>query len=160
MKENPDMTATYGKNGYSLLHLAASHCSHKLNALLHTEKKLTYDLRAKDGSIPMNLAAAGDCLPMLSYWKEHNADFKKKDGRGMNAMSILRTKKDSAMLAFLLSFETNRSARATSSVEPEINFYKKRVVPKDQKVDYSALIEPEDRPLDATETAEASEFAD
>ncbi len=162
MKENPDLMATYGKNGYSLLHLAATNCSHKLNALLHTEKKLNYDLRAKDGSIPMNLAAAGDCLPMLSYWKENGADFKKKDGRGMNAMSILRTKKDSAMLAFLQSFDLNRNAatRAPASVEPEINFYKKRVVPKDQQVDYSALIEPEDRPMDATETAEASEFAD
>ncbi len=162
MKENPDMTATYGKNGYSLLHLAAVNCSSKLNTILHTEKKLTYDLRAKDGSIPMNLAAGSDCLPMLSYWKENAADFKKKDGRGMNAMSILRTKKDAAMTAFLLSFETNRSAgtRSPASVEPEINFYKKRIVPKDQKVDYSALIEPEDRPLDATETAEQSEFAD
>jgi hypothetical protein len=97
---------------------------------------------------------------MLSYWKENDADFKKKDGRGMNAMSILRTKKDSAMLAFLSSFEIARNARTSASVEPEINFYKKRVVPKDQQVDYSALIEPEDRPLDATETAEQSEFAD
>ncbi len=162
LKENPDMSGTYGKNGYSLLHLAASNCSSKLNVLLHTDNKLTYDLRAKDGSIPMNLAVSSDCLPMLSYWKEKQADFKKKDGRGMNAMSILRTKKDSAMLAFLQSFETARagSSRTSASIEPEINFYKKRIVPKDQQVDYSALIEPEDRPLDATETAEQSEFAD
>ncbi len=162
MKEKPDMTATYGKNGYSLLHLAATHCSSKLNVLLNSDKNLTYDLRAKDGSIPLNLAAAGDCLPMLSYWKENSANFNKNDGRGMSALSILRTKKDAAMLAFLQSFETPRSggARTSASVEPEINFYKKRVVPQDQKVDYSALIEPEDRPLDATETAEHSEFAD
>jgi hypothetical protein len=66
------------------------------------------------------------------------------------------------MVAFAMSFEPRTGStggRGPASV-PELNFYKKRVVPADQKIDYSALIEPEDRPLDATETAEHSEFAD
>ena len=163
MKENPDLTATYGKNGMTLLHMASSGCAFKLTDILHKDKKLNWDTKAKDGSTPMTIAAGADCLPMLSYWKEQKADFAKKDGRGMSAMSIMRGKKDAAMVAFLQSFETRttRTPTATSpSVEPEINFYNKRIVPKDQKVDYSALIEPEDRPMDATETAEHSEFAD
>ena len=160
LKENPDLTATYGDKGWTLLHYAAAGCNHKLSSVLHKEKKLTYDLKAKDGTIPLNLAAQSDCLQMLSYWKEHGADFKTKDGRGTNALSILGKKKDAAVSAFFQSFETKRSP-ATAFVEPpEVNFYKKRVVPKDQKIDYSALIEPEDRPMDATETAEYSEFAD
>lgn len=164
MKENPDLTAAYGAKGMTLLHLASSGCASKLTSLLHKDKKINWDHKAKDGSTPLTLAAASDCLPMLSYWKEQKADFAKKDGRGTSAMSIMRQKKDAAMVAFLQSFETRTASRTIASVgavvEKEPNFYKKRVVPADQKIDYSALIEPEDRPLEATETAEQSEFAD
>lgn len=161
MKENPDLKATYGDKGMTLMHLVSAGCAAKLTAILHGDKKLNWDMKAKDGSTPLTLAASSDCLAILSYWKEQNADFKSKDGRGMTAISIMSKNKDAAMTAFLQSFESNRARLPVSAfVEPEINFYKKRVVPKDQKVDYSALIEPEDRPLDATETAEASEFAD
>lgn len=160
MKENPDLTAVYGEKGHSLMHLVSANCASKVTSLLKTDK-LTWDTKAKDGSTPLTLAASSDCLAVLSYWKDQKADFNKKDGRGTSAMSVMRGKKDAAMLAFLQSFEIRRDqASASRFVEPEINFYKKRVVPKDQKIDYSALIEPEDRPLDATETAEHSEFAD
>lgn len=161
MKENPDLTAVYGDKGYSLMHLVSHSCASKLTSILNTDEKLSWDTKAKDGSSPLTLAASTDCLAVLSYWKEQKADFNKKDGRGTSAMSVMRGKKDAAMLAFLQSFEVRRDqASASRSVEPEINFYKKRVVPKDQQIDYSALIEPEDRPLEATETAEHSEFAD
>lgn len=161
MKENPDLTAVYGDKGYSLMHLVSNSCASKLTSILNTDEKLSWDTKAKDGSSPLTLAASTDCLAVLSYWKEQKADFNKKDGRGTSAMSVMRGKKDAAMLAFLQSFEVRRDqASASRSVEPEINFYKKRVVPKDQQIDYSALIEPEDRPLEATETAEHSEFAD
>lgn len=161
MKENPDLTAVYGDKGYSLMHLVSNSCASKLTSILNTDEKLSWDTKAKDGSSPLTLAASSDCLAVLSYWKEQKADFNKKDGRGTSAMSVMRGKKDAAMLAFLQSFEVRRDqASASRSVEPEINFYKKRVVPKDQQIDYSALIEPEDRPLEATETAEHSEFAD
>ncbi len=160
MKENPDLTATYGDKGHTLMHLVSANCASKLTSILKTDK-LSWDTKAKDGSTPLTLAASSDCLKVLSYWKEQKADFNKKDGRGASAMSVMRGKKDAAMVAFLQSFETRADrAPASAFVEPELNFYKKRVVPKDQKIDYSALIEPEDRPLDATETAEHSEFAD
>lgn len=160
MKENPDLTAVYGDKGHTLMHLVSASCASKLTALLKTDK-LSWNTKAKDGTTPLTLAANSDCLAVLSYWKDQKADFNHKDGRGTSAMSVMRGKKDAAMVAFLQSFETRRDrVPASAFVEPEINFYKKRVVPKDQKIDYSALIEPEDRPLDATETAEHSEFAD
>jgi hypothetical protein len=160
LKENPDLTATYGDKKMTLMHLVSAHCASKLTDILHTEKKMEWDLKAKDGSTPLTVAAAHECLSVLGYWKDQKADFNRKDGRGTSAMSVMRQKKDAATIAFLQSFETRR-APASAFVEPEMpNFYKKRIVPKDQKVDYSALIEPEDRPLDATESAEASEFAD
>lgn len=155
--ENPKYDLSYGDKGWSLLHMAAQMCSHKLTALLHEKGKLKWDQKAKDGSTPLTLAAQNDCLPMLSYWKEQKADFNQKDGRGLTAMSILKKKKDAALMAFVDSFESRKPA----SVKPEeISFYRKRKIPKDQIVDHSALIEPEDRPLEATETAEFSEFAD
>lgn len=155
--EKPDFKLSYGKKGWSLLHLASSICAHKLTPVLHTEGKLDWSLKAKDGSTPLTLAAQSDCLPMLSYWKEQGADFNQKDGRGLTALSILRTKKDAALLAFAESFMPRRSA---SVVVAEVNFYKKRKIPKEQRIDHAAMIEPDDRPLEATETAESSEFSD
>lgn len=155
--ENPDFKFKYGKKEWSLLHLASAACSFKLTETLHLKGQLNWDLKAKDGSTPLTLAAENDCLPMLSYWKEQKADFKKKDGRGLTALSILKKKKDAALVAFAESFEERKIASEPKKIP---NFYKKRKIPKDQIIDYSALIEPEDRPLEATETAEFSEFAD
>lgn len=153
----PDYKLAYGKSGWSLLHMASALCSHKITGILHKTGKLNWDLKAKDGSTPLTLAADHDCLPMLSYWKEQGADFKKKDGRGVSALAILKKKKDAALVAFAESFEPRKVASVTPPVP---DFYKKRKIPKDQIVDHSALIEPEERPMEATETAEFSEFAD
>lgn len=156
--ENPKYQLAYGAKGWTLLHMASAACAHKLTALLHEKGQLRWDVKAKDGSTPLTIAAENDCLPMLSYWKEQKADFNKKDGRGLSGMSILKKKKDAALMAFVDSFEVSRKV---ASVKPEeVNFYKKRVIPKDQIVDHSALIEPDERPMEATETAEYSEFAD
>jgi len=155
--ENPDFKFKYGKKEWSLLHLASAACSFKLTETLHLKGELNWDLKAKDGSTPLTLAAEHDCLPMLSYWKEHNADFKKKDGRGLTALNILKKKKDAALVAFAESFE-ERSIASVPKKKKIPDFYKRRKIPKDQIIDYSALIEPEDRPLEATETAEFSEF--
>lgn len=156
--ENPNYQLAYGTKGWTLLHMASAACAHKLTAQLHEKGQLRWDAKAKDGSTPLTIAAENDCLPMLSYWKEQKADFNKKDGRGLTAMSILKKKKDAALMAFVSSFEVTRKI---ASVNPEeVSFYKKRVIPKDQIVDHSALIEPDERPMEATETAEYSEFAD
>lgn len=160
--ENPKFGMQYGKNGWTLLHLAAAKCAQKLTPILHEKGQLRWDQPAKDGSTPLTLAAESECLPMLSYWKEMGADFKAKDGRGKTALNILRGKKDAALVAFAESFDPARSiASVVTIVKPaEPDFYKKRKIPKDQIVDHAAMIEPEDRPLEATETAEMSEFAD
>jgi ankyrin repeat protein len=159
--QNPKFDMQYGKNGWSLLHMAAAWCSHKLTADLSGRGKVNWDTKAKDGSTPLTLAAENDCLPMLSFWKEMGADFKAKDGRGKTALAILRTKKDAALAAFAQSFEARNIATITvEKPAPVPDFYKKRKIPKDQMVDHAAMLEPEDRPLEATETAENSEFAD
>lgn len=158
--ENPKFDMAYGKKGWTLLHLASAQCSHKLTSILHEKGKLNWNQKAKDGSTPLTLAAENDCLPMLSYWKDQKADFKAKDGRGLTALSILKKKKDAALLAFAESFESRKVASIVKIVETEPDFYRKRKIPKDQIVDHAGMIEPEDRPLEATETAEHSEFAD
>lgn len=165
--ENPNFEMAYGKNGWTLLHMASAWCSHKLTSMLHEKGKINWDHKAKDGSTPLTLAAENDCLPMLSYWKEQGADFKIKDGRGKTALSILQDKKDAALQAFAQSFETRGTGTLSSALPgkpvapaPVPDFYKKRKIPKDQIVDHAAMLEPEDRPLEATETAEYSEFAD
>lgn len=159
--ENPKFAMAYGKNGWNLMHLAAAKCAHKLTPVLHEKGKLNWDMKAKDGSTPLTLAAESECLPMLSYWKEMGADFKAKDGRGRTALNILKSKTDAALMAFAQSFEPARTIASVTIVKPaEPDFYKKRKIPKDQIVDHAAMIEPEDRPLEATETAENSEFAD
>jgi hypothetical protein len=158
--ENPKFTMAYGKQGWTLLHMASAMCSHKLTAILHKTGKLSWDLKAKDGSTPLTLAAENDCLPMLSYWKEQDADFKLKDGRGFSALAILKKKKDAALAAFAESFESRMPSSVIVKEAAVPDFYKKRKIPKDQIIDHAAMIEPEDRPLEATETAENSEFAD
>lgn len=159
--ESPKYDMGYGKNGWTLLHMASAWCSHKLTSQLHETGKLSWDHKAKDGSTPLTLAAENECLPMLSYWKEKGADFKMKDGRGKSALAILQTKKDAALTAFAESFlERNIATITVVTPAPVPDFYKKRKIPKDQIVDHAAMLEPEDRPLEATETAEFSEFAD
>ena len=159
VNENPKFAMAYGKKGWTMLHMASASCSHKLTGILHQKGKLSWDLKAKDGSTPITLAAENDCLPMLSYWKEHGADFNSRDGRGHSALSILKKKKDAALVAFAESFEARQPSSITI-VKAEPDFYKKRKIPKDQVVDHAAMLEPEDRPLEATETAAHSEFAD
>jgi ankyrin repeat protein len=158
--ENPDFSMAYGKKGWNLLHMASANCAHKLTSILHEKGKLNWDTQAKDGSTPLTLAAENECIPMLSYWKDQGADFRFKDGTGHTALSILKTKKDAALMAFAASFEEKRKTASVTPVKKVPDFYKKRKIPKDQMIDYSSMIEPEDRPLEAIETAEFSEFAD
>ncbi len=158
MKEKIAYQVDYGKKGWTLLHMASAWCSDKLTEYLDGEGKISWNQKAKDGSTPLTLAAENDCLPMLSYWKEKGANFREKDGRGLTALNILNKKKDAALAAFAESFIERKIATITVVKKPD--FYKKRKIPKEQIVDHAAMLEPEDRPLEATETAEFSEFAD
>lgn len=159
----PDLNAkTYGAKSWSLLHMASSECSHKVIPVLH-KSGMNWNTKAKDGSTALTVAAESGCLQALSYWKENGADFKAKDGRGMTALSIMSKHKDAALMAFAESFMPKRTIASvtTIAVAPaEPNFYNKRVIPKDQLASRADLIEPEDRPDEANETAEYSEFSD
>lgn len=154
----------YNKEQWNLLHVAANHCSFKMLSALE-ESGMKWSDQAADGSTPLTIAAQKDCLQALSYWKEKGADFRAKDGRGMTALNILSKKTDAALTAFAQSFMENRApasvAAAAAPAENKVpNFYKKRVIPKDNLADRAHLIEPGDRPDEANETSEYSEFSD
>lgn len=164
MKSHPDYklnSKTYGPDGRNLLHLASAQCSYKVIAPLH-KSGMNWSDKDKKGATPLTLAAESDCLHALSYWMEQGADFKAKDGRGLTALSILSKKKDAALMAFAAAFSEKRAPTSVAvAAAPAVpNFYKKRVIPKDNLADRAHLIEPEDRPEEAYETAENSEFSD
>lgn len=151
----------YGPDERNLLHIASVECAYKVTGILDNAG-MDWSDKDKKGATPLTLAAQHDCIGALSYWKEHGADFKFKDGRGLTALSILSKKKDAALAAFAQSFIERMPAsvvlKAAAPAEP--NFYKKRQIPKDNLASRADLIEPEDRPDDANETAEYSEFSD
>jgi hypothetical protein len=152
----------YGNDQWNLLHVAANHCSFKILSTLE-EAGMNWSDQAKDGSTPLTIAAQNDCLQALSYWKEKGADFRGKDGKDMAALDILAKKKDAALTAFAQSFIETRAPASVAAAPAENkvpNFYKKRVIPKDNLADRAHLIEPGDRPDDANETSEYSEFSD
>jgi hypothetical protein len=164
MDTNPDYklnSKSYGKEGRNLLHLASVQCSHKLLGLLQASG-MNWNDKDKTGATALTLAARHDCLQALSFWKERSADFRAIDGRGESALSILRKKQDSALVAFADSFEekTQTVVVAHSSPAKVPNFYKKRTNPRDRVVNRSHLLEPADRPDDANESSEYSEFSD
>ena len=146
---------SYGDKGWTLLHMASAQCSYKVVSILH-EAGMSWDLKSKDGTTALTIAAEEGCIQALSYFKEQGADFRATDARGMSALAILRLKKSAALKAFADSFIEKKVA----SAEAPLNFYNKRVIPKDQLANREHLVEPEDRPEDANETAEYSEFSD
>lgn len=156
----PSGFRSYGDKDWSLLHMASADCSYKVIEVLH-KAGLNWDLKAKDGSTPLTVAADAGCLQALSYWKEQGADFKAKDGRGKSALGILNGNTDAAMMAFAESFTDRRNVAAVAMNQGQAapNFYKKRA-PKDIMARRGDLIEPEDRPEDANETADFAEFSD
>jgi Ankyrin repeats (3 copies) len=164
VKSQPDFSLVY-QNGWTLLHMAAAWCSSKVAPVLQDKGFLRWDTMSSDGATPLTLAAENNCLPLLSAWKQQGADFKMKDAKGRSALSLLKSKQDPALRAFADSFEPRMPASlsektpvATAKAVPD--FYKRRKIPKDKMVDHAAMLEPEDRPLEAVETAAHSEFAD
>jgi hypothetical protein len=155
---------SYGDKGWSLIHMASAECSYKVIGVLH-KAGMNWNLKSKRGDTPLTVAAEAGCLQALSFFKEQGADFRENDGRGLNALSILSKQKDAALMAFAESFIERRTPASVTSVvtvtkEVVPNFYKKRHIPKDNIADRAHLIEPEDRPDEANETAENSEFSD
>jgi ankyrin repeat protein len=136
---NPRYDIAYGKDGWTLLHMASACCAHKLTAIIHEKSHLRWDEKSKDGRTPLSIANEKDCIPMMNYWRDQGASVVKKDKkeRAKNVVS------------------------GTSNAAPIVpDFYKKRKVPKDQIIDHTAMLEPGDRPLESSETSKFSEFAD
>lgn len=156
LDEKPQLDRKYGKEGWTLLHMASAQCADKNVSVIH-KTGMNWDVKAKDGTTPLTLAAAKDCLAVMSYWKDNKADFKAKDANGKSTLGIIQGKKDPVISAFAVSFAPQRKA-ATEDMIP--SFYNKRKFPKDRLVEKTHMLEPEDRPEEAYETADYSEFSD
>lgn len=151
----------YGKEERNLLHLASAQCSHKLVKILEAQG-MKWNEKDRSGSTALTLAADHECLQILKYWKEQGADFNAKDGLGRSALSLLMKRKDITVQAFAQTFQEKRSpARVLLASAPTVpNFYKKRHIPQESLSDRSRLIDPGERPDEANETADYSEFSD
>jgi hypothetical protein len=155
---DPDFKTKYGEGEWSLLHIASYQCSPEMVKALHKNGKLNWDLKAKDGTTPLTIAAEKNCLPVLQYWKDQKAGFTKADGRGKSALSILKKNDDDAALA---TFVTGLEGRKPASKQvAEVTFYRKRSFPSGPVADKRPIADPNVRPEEVPETAEFSEFAD
>lgn len=165
MKEKPDLSKTYGEEKKNLLHIASSSCSANLADILHNSGKFSAQDKQKDGSTVLTVAAASDCVPMITFWQGKNEDFSAKDGKGKSAIQILKANKSEAAAEIAKSIESSQANRKPASVTVKLSpkvpdFYKLRKYPKDVLADPALLVDPEIRPLDSDSTAEYTEFAD
>ncbi|MFA5583341.1 MAG: hypothetical protein WDA09_03925 [Bacteriovoracaceae bacterium] len=109
------------------------------------------------------LGAAGKtkCFNAISYWKkEQNIDFDEKNEEGISGFDVLSRFKDPELQSFTDTLQ-EEGVREIASLKPKVkrvSFYRKRV--PSAIIDPEALVEPELRPDEATETAEFSEFSD
>lgn len=146
----------------SLIHMASENCSDKIVKLLHKKTNVSWHTEDVNGRTPLTIASEKECLSIIKYWKENKAHFASKDGRGVSAMDVLKKKKGPEINKLIDSLEKSVPANSqkVAAAPKVVNFYKKRVIPKDQIINRSSLIEPEARPMEDVETAEHSEFAD
>lgn len=114
-----------------------------------------------DGKNALGAAGKTKCFKALSYWKkEQNIDFDKKNEEGISGFDVLSKFKDPELQSFTDQLQ-DQEVREIASLKPKaprVSFYKKRVT--SGIIDPEALVEPELRPDEATETAEFSEFSD
>lgn len=113
------------------------------------------------GKNALNSAGKSKCLKAISYWKkDQKIDFDQKNGEGISGFDVLAKFKDPELQSFTdkLQNETVREISSLKSKVKRVSFYKKRI--PSAIIDPEALVEPELRPDEATETAEFSEFSD
>lgn len=115
-----------------------------------------------DGSSALVKASESKCFKAISYWKkDQNVDFDKKNEEGVTAFDVLAKFKDPELQSFTDTLQED-GVREIASLKAKpsnrVSFYKKRSAPS--IIDPEALVEPELRPDEATETAEFSEFSD
>ena len=165
LKEKPNLKKEYGEEKKNLLHIASTSCSMNVADILHNSGMYSAQDMQKDGSTPLTIAAANDCVPMITFWQEKKEDFTAKDGKGKSAIQILKANKSEAAAAIAKSIEASQATRKPASVTVKLSpkvpdFYKLRKYPKDVLADPALLVDPEIRPLESDSTAEYTEFAD
>lgn len=166
LREKPDLHKEYGAEKKNLLHIASASCSAGLADILYNSGVYSAQDMQKDGSTPLTIAAAGDCVPMITFWQAKKEDFTAKDGAGKTALQILKANKSEVAAEIAKSVEANQPANrkpasVTVKLDPKVpDFYKLRKYPKDVLADPALLVDPEIRPLDSDSTAEYTEFAD
>lgn len=165
LKEKPDLKKEYGEQKKNLLHIASSSCSMNVADILHNSGMYSAQDMQKDGSTPLTIAAASDCVPMITFWQGKNEDFSAKDGKGKSAIQILKENKSEVAAEIAKSIEASTASRKPASVTVKLSpkvpdFYKLRKYPEDVLADPALLVDPEIRPLDSDSTAEYTEFAD
>jgi hypothetical protein len=157
--QDPGFKTKYGDSEWSLLHMASYQCSPKLVKALHVEGKLNWDLKAKDGTTPLTIAADVGCGPVLNYFKSLKANFSKNDGRGKSAISILKENENKELLS-AFSSEVERRKPASVTQVAEVSFYRKRNYPDAPTSTKRPIADPNLRPDEIPETADFTEFAD
>lgn len=113
------------------------------------------------GENALDSAGKSKCLKAITYWKkEQHVDFDKPNEDGVSGFDVLSKFKDPELQSFTdnLQDEAVREVASLKTKSNRVSFYKKRSAPS--IIDPEALVEPELRPDEATETAEFSEFSD
>ncbi len=147
--------------GRNYLHHAGLHCSNKLISLLQ-KHGMKWNDKDDKGATPLTLAAENECLKILSSWKTQGVNLHEKDGRGLSAVSILEMKNDPSFLIFSKEAapQAKKAPIVVAALSTPPQFYKKRHIPKDNLADRAHLIGPNERPDEANETSQYSEFSD
>lgn len=118
-------------------------------------------VKNNEGRNGIDAAGKTKCFKAISYWKkDQKIDFDKKNEEGISGFDVLAKFKDPELQSFTDKLQ-GETIREISSLKPKVkrvSFYKKRV--PSAIIDPEALVEPELRPDEATETAEFSEFSD
>lgn len=159
-KSNPDVLSAAEVAASEVLPQAVETCDQDQIRFLGD---LGADPMAKNNKGANGLDAAGKtkCFKAISYWKkEQNLDFLKKNDEGVSGFDVLAKFKDPELQSFTDNLQ-EEGVREIASLKPKVkrvSFYKKRVT--SGIIDPEALVEPELRPDEATETAEFSEFSD
>jgi ankyrin repeat protein len=156
---DPEFKTRYGDSEWSLLHMASHQCSPEIVKALHSQGHLNWDIKAKDGTTPLTIAADVGCSPVLNYFKSIEANFSKNDGRGKSALSILKHNENKELLS-AFSSELERRKPASVKQVAEVSFYRKRTYPSAPIVDKRSISDSNSRPTDLPETADFTEFAD
>lgn len=153
-KKDPEVVKAVQGAATSILPTAVETCD-------QDQIRFLGDLGA-DPSKSIGAAGKTKCFKAISYWKkEQKFDFDKKNDDGVSGFDVLSKFKDPELQSFTDSLQKDDEVREIASLKPKekrVSFYKKRVT--SAIIDPEALVEPELRPDEATETAEFSEFSD